>query len=135
MATEGGSSSIDVSVVASEDLSSKQYYAVGLDTTAPFKVKILTGTAGANRIFGILQNKPESGESAVVRVSGVSKHIIGDGTSMTPGDVITAGNDGKGEQADADAEYGYGMLISDADDGDIATILVSNMGWLGKTDV
>lgn len=120
MATEGGSSSIDVSFVAGGDLSSSQYYAVKMDTSNPFKVVIADANA---KVIGVLQNKPASGETAVVRVAGVSKHVMGE-ASMTPGDLLTATSAGKGEQVDAAGEFSYGMLLCNADADDTATILV-----------
>ncbi len=119
MAIESGSG-IDVSFEATASLASSQYYAVKLDTSNPFKVVIADANA---KVVGILQNKPAAGETAVVRVAGVSKHVMG-AASLAPGDLITSTSTGTGEQVNGAGEFSYGMLLSDADSGDIASILV-----------
>jgi hypothetical protein len=54
----------DITIVAGADISAKQYQPVGI-----------TGILGttADTFFGILQNKPQAGEHATVRTSGLSK--------------------------------------------------------------
>ena len=90
--------------------------------------------AGSNeRVVGILQNKPESGQTAIVRVMGVSKHIIAE--ALTPGELLTSTSAGKGEQVDLADEYSYGMVLNSVGADEYATILVALMGYLGKTDV
>ena len=44
--------------------------------------------------------------------------------SMTPGDLVTSTSAGKGEQVNAAGEFSYGMLLSNADADDVASILV-----------
>tara|TARA_R100001530_G_scaffold131617_2_gene103416 strand:+ start:73 stop:459 length:387 start_codon:yes stop_codon:yes gene_type:complete len=113
-------SEIDVSFEATATLATSQYLAVKLDASNPFKVVIADANA---KVVGILQNKPAAGETAIVRVAGVSKHVMGE-ASMTPGDLVTATSAGKGEQVDAAGEFSYGMLLSNADADDVASILV-----------
>tara|TARA_Y100000310_G_scaffold322097_2_gene380679 strand:- start:1663 stop:2058 length:396 start_codon:yes stop_codon:yes gene_type:complete len=122
MATEGGGlGPFDISMEATATLATKQYFAVIADSSNPHKCVI----AGANgKVIGILQNKPAAGETAIVRTGGVSKHSMGE-ASMTPGDLVTATADGDGEQVDAAGEFFYGILLTNADDGDIASILVT----------
>jgi len=57
------------SYIAGEDLSSSQYYLVKLDSTASGKPEVSLAGAG-ERVEGILQNAPESGELADVLVEG-----------------------------------------------------------------
>jgi len=61
---------LDISFVAEEDLSSYQYHFVVLSSTEDY-VRLPDATAEVS--IGILQNAPESGEAAAVRVSGFSK--------------------------------------------------------------
>ena len=76
---------------AAADLSGKQYHFVVLASATTVNV----ATAITNAPIGILQNDPESGEQAVVRISGVSK-VVADGT-LAAGNFI-------GTSADAQAD-------------------------------
>jgi len=91
----------DVTFVAAADLSSYQYCAVYV--SAAGKVNVQTTNNG--RVAGILQNTPESGEEAIVRVDGTSLHKVNEACAvhkhLTPANA--AG--GKGEIVDADNEY------------------------------
>jgi hypothetical protein len=78
-------------LTAAADLSSKQYHFVVLASASTVNV----ATAITNAPIGILQNAPESGESAIVAVSGVSK-VVADGT-LAAGNFI-------GTSADAQAD-------------------------------
>ncbi len=60
-------------LTADQDLSAKQFYAVIVSTTVDHAVH-LVGTAGVP-IYGVLQNKPTSGQPAVVRRLGVTKMV------------------------------------------------------------
>jgi len=62
----------DISMVAAEDLSAHQFCYVhqATDTT----VDLLDSTSELP--FGILQNAPEDGETAVVRIEGTSKLVM-----------------------------------------------------------
>lgn len=94
---------IDVSLPAGEDLTGKQYYFV----------KITNGEvvlAGANeKSLGILQNAPDDGEIASVRVQGISKLKVSEG--VTFGKYLTPTSTGEGEVVDAaDEEVGARAL-------------------------
>ena len=78
-------------LTAAADLSSKQYHFVVLASATTVNV----ATAITNAPIGILQNAPESGEEAVVAISGVSK-VVADGT-LAAGNFI-------GTSADAQAD-------------------------------
>lgn len=60
-------------VVAGADLRTKQYYPVKL--TAARTVGL--ATTGGEAVYGILQNKPNTGEIADVCIFGVCKAIVG----------------------------------------------------------
>ena len=83
---------IDITIKAGGDLSTKQYYFVKLDSTQ----QVIIAAAATDKVLGILQNKPESGEAARVRIFGRSK-VIGD-AALSIGDLIGTSADG---QADA----------------------------------
>lgn len=89
---------IDLSLEASGDLSAIQYYAVKLDANERAVV------SGANeKSLGILQNKPAAlGETARVRISGVSLGKVSEGVSL--GKYLTPTSAGKLEVCDAAGE-------------------------------
>ena len=74
MAYESPSISIGT-LTAAADLSAKQYHFVKLASATTVNVC----TATTDRAIGILQNDPTSGQSAVVRIFGISK-VVADGT-------------------------------------------------------
>lgn len=76
---------------AAADLSAKQYYFVKLASSTTVNVC----AAVTDKPIGVLQNKPESGEQAVVRVFGISK-ISADAT-LAAGDVIGTSADGQAQ--------------------------------------
>ena len=77
-----------ITLIAAADLSAKQFFGVILDSAGK---AALAGTAG--QVIGILQNKPTSGQAAIVAISGVSKAAAG-GT-CTMGKPISADSAGK----------------------------------------
>ncbi len=79
-------------LTAAADLSGKQYYFVKLASATTVNVC----TAITDIPIGILQNDPTSGQSAVVRIFGISK-VVADGT-LAAGNVIGTSAD---SQADA----------------------------------
>jgi len=96
MAYESGI--LDLSFTAAEDLSSHQYRFVHLasDTT----VDLLD--SAAEMPVGILQNAPESGEVAVVRIMGVSKLVMNAAVAVNTlvmAEYVGATDNGKGDDA------------------------------------
>jgi hypothetical protein len=89
---------IDISAPASGDLSASQFLAVTLDGNNEVAV------AGANaKALGILQNKPSAqGETARVRIQGVSKAIVSEPVTLMQKLTSTAA--GKLEVTDAAGE-------------------------------
>jgi hypothetical protein len=89
--------------VAAADLSAKQYYIVKLSTTDTIDV---TDTAAA--AYGVLQDKPKSGEQGTVAVcgaGGISRVICdGSGTAIAVGDYIKAHTNGKGIKGATDKD-------------------------------
>jgi len=62
-------------LTAAADLSAKQYHFVKLASATTVNVC----TATTDRAIGILQNKPTSGQQAVIQIFGISK-VVADGT-------------------------------------------------------
>lgn len=113
---------LDITFTAAADLSAKQYYFVKMSAVDNVNL------AGANEAsVGILQNKPKSGEAAVVRVVGTSKLISHDAAGIAVMDMLTSDANGKGEEVDADKEYcGAIALEASAADDDIIEVLVTH---------
>jgi len=82
-------------LVAAADYSAKQFYAVAMDTTN--KQVVLCSTDG-EVVFGILQNKPESGQAAEVMLAGFSKIIAGE--TLVAGDLWGTDSSGKARKVE-----------------------------------
>lgn len=91
MTTESGFNGQDVTYVAGADLSTKQYYAVELNSSGQVVV------AGAGQFFGVLQNKPASGEAATVRIRGRTKWLTA--SAMAVGAYVASDAAGKATTA------------------------------------
>ena len=76
---------------ASADLSSKQFYFVKLSSAT----QVTVCAAVTDKPIGVLQNDPTSGNSAIVRVLGLSK-ISADAT-LAAGNVIGTSADGQAQ--------------------------------------
>jgi hypothetical protein len=105
---------VDVSLPAGEDLTAKQY----------FFVKVVSGEivfAGANeKSLGILQNAPDDGEVASVRIQGISKLKLAEG--VTFGKYLTPTSTGAGEVVDAANEEVGARSLGTYDTGDIGEV-------------
>jgi len=116
---------IDLSFVAAEDLSGHQYRFVvqaGDDD-------VQMSDAATDWPVGILQNNPEAGETAVVRVSGVSKLAAGAGGLSRADKVkiehVSASDNGKGIAADTAADNVRArVLMAAPSEDDVATVLL-----------
>ncbi|HZT90291.1 MAG TPA: capsid cement protein [Stellaceae bacterium] len=73
MATEGPFLADGAQTTAAADLSSNQFYAVKL--TGARQVNL--ASAGGEDIYGVLQNKPTSGQVADVALYGICKAVAG----------------------------------------------------------
>ena len=107
---------------AAADLSSKQFYFVKLASSSTVNVC----AAVTDKPIGILQNKPESGEQAVVRVFGVSK-VSADAT-LAAGDVIGTAADGQAQPISLGSEttvHVCGQAIEAGSAGEILTAFIN----------
>ena len=110
---------LDITLKAGADLRNYQYRIVYM-SAADTVTFATTATAVS---IGILQNDPDTGEAAVVRVLGTSKIKMEDAESR--GAMITASATGMGVSADADKNWVIGTLLEAAAAGDIAELLIS----------
>lgn len=104
-------SGLDISFLAAEDLSAMQYKFVHQadDTT----VDMLDSTAEIP--LGILQNAPESGEVATVRIEGTSKLVFNAATvrnSLIKAEYVGASDNGKGQFANVDKNIIRAICLS-----------------------
>ncbi len=107
---------------AQTDLSTKQYYAVALQSD---ENRVALAAAGV--AHGILQNKPSAqGQGAEVRHLGISRHVVdGNATNIAIGDLITSDAAGKGVVADTINDLAYAIALeASTADGDIISVLM-----------
>lgn len=139
-----------ISLAAAADLSTKQYYAVTVNSSGTVE---LCDAAGES-VTGILQNDPTSGQIATVAVGGISKGILG-GT-VASGAMVKTNSSGKFVSASAavvdtteslsgNAEsvgsatdpvigsYVFGIAVVGGVSGDIGQILITHMGAIPTT--
>jgi len=115
---------IDISFLAAEDLSSMQYRFIHLasDTTVDMVDSATEYPAG------ILQNAPESGEVAVVRVTGVSKLVMNDAVAVGAKlkcEYVGASDNGKGDAADTDGDLARAVcLMATGAEDDVGVVLL-----------
>jgi hypothetical protein len=110
---------LDLPFTAAADLSAKQYHIV--EMTADMTVNVCNNAA--DKPIGILQNKPRAGETAIVRMLGISK-VVADGTLNR--------DDNYGTSAD-----GHAVAKTVADDLILGRVLegVSNAGEIATVTV
>ena len=122
MAYEG--QGIDLSFTADEDLSSYQYRFVHLANDND--VDLLD--SGSEIPIGILQNAPEQYETAVVRVSGISKLVANDALAVgakVKAEYVSASDNGKADAADTDKDFVRGVvLVAAGAEDDVCTVLL-----------
>lgn len=105
--------------VASGDLSGLQFRVV--DLVGQFKI----GHATAGRAYGVLLNKPASGEHATVAIRGEIQVRVGSG-GCTAGDILTAATSGWGTGYVAGTIVDIlGRAITTTASGHIATVDVN----------
>lgn len=114
----------DDSKVASADLSAKQFYAVKLHST---EGQVALGAAVTDVVYGILQDKPKSGESGRVRCLGISKAIVdGNAAAIAIGDRLGSDANGKLVKAHtADRPICAIALAAATTNGDIIAVLMT----------
>lgn len=114
MATQG--SQIRESMVAGADLSAKQFTFVKMNTTD----RTVISATNADAAFGVLINKPASGEAATVVTHGRVIVEVGTG-GLTAGDLVGADANGEAVTA-ATSDIVLGICVDGASAGERATI-------------
>jgi len=114
----------DVSFIAYEDLSSYQYHFVTMQDQN--NVRLMDGATEFP--IGVLQNAPEAGEAALVRIEGTSKLKMNAAlavTALVKAEYVGAADTGKGDAADTEGDIVRGVVIvpSGAED-DVGTVLL-----------
>lgn len=121
MATENGI--LDLSYKAAEDLSNDQYRIVVIDSG-----KVRRPNSGTEAGLGVLQNAPESGEAASVRLIGVSKIVLGETVAENEWiklQYVGTEDAGKGLDADMALDLAIGRCLLGGDEDDLGEILLS----------
>ena len=105
------------------DLTDKQFHFVKLDGDG--KVELADGSN--DKIIGVLQNKPDNGEAALVRFLGTTK--VKCGGTVGVGAYVTTGSSDNGEAqattTDGDVVRGIHIGQESASDGDVTEILLT----------
>lgn len=142
MAWDRGSANDIGTMLATADLSTKQYYGVYFDSSGGVS---LCAAAGA-RCDGILQNAPAAGQVAIVRPMGPSKAVAS--AAITVGALVKVDSAGKFVTASkavvdstvssaTDPVIGSNVLgnalIAAAADGDIITVNINIQGAVPTT--
>ena len=107
---------------ASADLSAKQYYFVKMSA----ENTVTVCAAVTDKPIGVLQNKPASGEQAIVTVFGVSK-VSADAT-LAAGDVVGTSADGQGQPVSAGSEttvFNCGQVLTGGSAGELVSALIT----------
>ena len=107
---------------AAADLSSKQYHFVVMASATTVNV----ATAITNAPIGILQNNPESGQQAIVAISGVSK-VVADGT-LAAGNFIGTSADAQADAISPGTDttvYMMGQCVQAASAGETTTMILN----------
>jgi hypothetical protein len=117
---------LDLTFIADEDLSNYQYYVVELGSTE--------GTVKLHRTssiyaIGVLRNKPAYGETAAVRIFGVTEVAAAPGgiphsSPIGPYIVGGAGTGLSTVAVDGKEQYGIALESPGSNQGDLATCLV-----------
>lgn len=114
---------LDVSFPAAEDLSSDQYRIVVLDTG-----QVRRPNATTDIPLGVLQNAPESGDAAVVRLIGISKIQLGETVAENEWiklEYNDAADAGKGLDADVALDLAIGRCLAGGDEDELGEVLLS----------
>lgn len=116
---------LDLTFIAGEDLTEKQYYLVQFTST---EGTIELHDTANKYAMGVLRNKPDTGETAVVRVLGVTEMAMeagGVAYGLPVGDDVPANPTGLGGAgANGEAVYGVVLTASGTTAADLATVLV-----------
>lgn len=108
-------------IEAGEDMDTKQYYIVQQDSSGDAEV----GESATDLLLGVLQNKPKSGEGALIRFAGTSK-VVAAG-SISVGAEVTSDAAGKAVTTTTDKDLVIGVALeASANDLDVIEIMLTH---------
>jgi len=117
---------LDLAFEANEDLSDDQYTFVVLTSTG----KVRRPDSEAEPALGILQNAPEAGEAATVRIAGVSKLVANDALSIgtwVMQEYVNATDAGKGKTSSGAPQYTRALVLgASAAEDELCTVLLTS---------
>jgi len=112
-------------LVAGGDLTTKQYTAVKLSESGT----VAAVSAVTDKVIGILQNAPYTGEAAEVMVSGVSFWKAGGSIDVSSNPTVGSADDGEAvayAPGTDTTKYIVGTALRDAAAGDIVDVLLGH---------
>lgn len=113
-------------LTADGDLSAKQYHIVEKGTTAG---QVSVCNSAGDVPYGVLQNKPTSGQAAAVMLDGTTKLVAGGAISV--GDAVGTKSDGRGVTKTANNDHMIGRAkTASAADGDVIEVML-HIGQVG----
>lgn len=117
---------LDLAFEADEDLSDDQYTFVVLTSTG----KVRRPDSESEVALGILQNAPDDGEPATVRIAGISKLVANNALAIgtwVMQEYVTATDAGKGKTSAGAPEYTRALVIgAAAAEDDLCTVLLTS---------
>lgn len=134
MAFEAPIFKVPGTLIASEDLSDKQYHFVKLHDDG----EVEDCDSASDLPLGVLQNAPEQGEQAEVMALGVSKVVAGG--SLDAGETIGTSSSAKATEIDStsDSSTGYivGVMLKDVGgDEHVGTAMINCMAPTSSKDI
>ncbi len=135
-----GADYTDITAVASTGLTSNQFYLVkttGVDSTysaGNLTCLLSTGsTGGISAVKGVLQNDPDTGQAAIIRVHGLSKVVAG--AAFDVGDRLTSDASGLAIKVASTGAWVFGTAESASTaSGQIVTARVTEgFTWAGSS--
>lgn len=97
---------LEVSPLAGADLTAKQFFLVKLSTSADDTV--LLAAANTDVVYGVLTNKPNTGQAAEVQIVGVAKVVAG--AAFTRGDALMSDANGNAiTKTSTNPIFGYAL--------------------------
>lgn len=123
-----GMGGIDITLKCATDMRLLQYYPVAMTAEGTIGPGVEASTA-----IGILQNKPNVGGNAVVRIAGVSKAFVSE--IVTFGMLLTVdATPFELAQCDGDGDYVLAQVIVGAGADEFATVAITHGGYSGASD-
>lgn len=114
----------DITLLAAEDLSDYQYRFVTQASDSTVQLM----NAATDAILGVLQNNPESGQPAVVRIDGTSKLVANAALAVgaqVKAEYVSTSDNGKADAADTEGDIARGLVIQAAGaEDDLCSVLL-----------